>query len=65
MTKEKEAGAKKRGRKTVGEPGPPSATPNEVGRKGKRAGKGDASGAVPKVGKHEANRDDSTGGELH
>jgi hypothetical protein len=44
-----------------GEAGPPSATPNEE----RRASKEKDAPAEPKVGKHDANKDDSWGGGLH
>jgi len=61
MAKRKNKAGKDEGRQVREKPGPPSATPNEERREGKDA---DAP-AVPKIGKHDANKGDSWGGGLH
>lgn len=61
MAKHKKMSGKDDGRQARGEPGPPSATPNEE----RREGKDDDAPAAPKVSKHDANKGDSWGGGLH
>ena len=62
MAKRKNMSGKDDERQVRGRPGPPSATPKEGRREGKDDGKDEA---VPKVGKHDANKGDSWGGGLH
>ncbi len=61
MAKRKNMSGKDDERQVRGRPGPPSAAPNEKRREGKDR---DAP-AVPKVGKHDANKGDARGGGLH
>ena len=61
MAERKDTAGKDDERQVRGRPGPPSATPKE----GRREGKDDEAPAVPKVGKHDANKGDSWGGGLH
>jgi hypothetical protein len=64
MAKEKEAGGKGGGRHAPESAGPPSATPNEEGRRREGGGPKD-SDPTPKAGKHETGRGSREGGGLH
>ena len=61
MAKQKDMAGKDDEPQVSGRPGPPSATPNEE----RRASKDKDAHAEPKVGKHDANKEDSRGGGLH
>jgi hypothetical protein len=67
MTKKKDVAGKESERQARGKPGPPRATKNEKEQRSARkgGGGGNASRGVPKLGKHDSSRGDSSGDGLH
>ena len=63
MAKQKDMAGKDDERQVRGRPGPPSQARSE--KKRRPAGKGAAGRAVPKIGKHEATRGETSGDGLH
>ena len=67
MPKKKDMAGKDDERQVRGRPGPPSQSRTEKNRRrgGKGAGGGDGARGVPKLGKHDSSRGDSSGDGLH
>ncbi|HWW76561.1 MAG TPA: hypothetical protein VNZ44_14285 [Pyrinomonadaceae bacterium] len=62
MPKKKDTAGKDEERQARVRPGPPSQARSE---KNRRTGKGNTARSVPKLGKHDATRGDSSGDGLH
>jgi hypothetical protein len=62
MPKKKDTAGKGDERRVRGRPGPPSQARSE---KNRRTGKDNSARNVPKLGKHDASRGDSSGDGLH
>jgi len=65
MAKQKDMAGKDDERQVRGRSGPSTQARSEKNRRTSRKGGGAAARTVPKVGKHEASRDDTSGGGLH
>lgn len=65
MPKRKDMAGKDEERQVRGRPGPPSQSRSEKNRRPARKGGGGATRTVPKVGKHDPSRGDTSGDGLH
>ena len=65
MPKRKDTAGKDEERQVRGRPGPPSQSRSEKNRRPSRKGGGGATRTVPKVGKHDPSRGDTSGDGLH
>jgi len=65
MPKKKDMAGKDDERQVRGRPGPASQSRSEKNRRGAGKGAGNAARRVPKLGKHDSSRGDTSGDGLH